>query len=179
LEHGAKVGSRDRGGSDALTAAAYGGYRDAVRALIAGGADVNATDGSGRTALMAACRAGSMPVVQALLTAKADIQAQDSAGSTALTYAAVSLNAPIVAMLRKAGLRKGADVGILCARRNCGTEMEKLMMAAGASVKAAASDGTTATMRAAEANCIETLRFLLANGADPNAKTVDGNTALM
>jgi ankyrin repeat protein len=127
---------------------------------------------------MGAARAGSMPVVEALLAAKANVQAQDAAGSTALTYAAVSLQEPIVRRLQKAGLRKGADAGVLYAAGACGTDMVKLLLAGGATLKAT-QDGTTAIMRAAESGCTDTVRFLLANGADANATNTDGTTPLI
>jgi ankyrin repeat protein len=56
--------------------------------------------------------------------------------------------------------------------------MIKQLMAAGANVKAS-NDGMTAIRRATESGCIDTLRFLLASGADPNAKMPDGTTPLM
>ena len=48
----------------------------------------------------------------------------------------------------------------------------------GVSVRASRS-GQNAVSRAADAGCLDTLRFLLANGADPNAKDDDGTTPLM
>jgi ankyrin repeat protein len=85
---------------------------------------------------------------------------------------------PIVELLDKAGLRKGAEPGLIFAAGSCGTDMVKRLMARGVSVRAE-YNGTNAMMRATESGCVDTVRFMLANGADVNMKTPDGTTPLI
>jgi ankyrin repeat protein len=53
-----------------------------------------------------------------------------------------------------------------------------MLMARGVSV-GVSRGGQNAVARAADAGCLDTLRFVLANGADPNAKDNEGTTPLM
>ena len=66
----------------------------------------------------------------------------------------------------------------MAAAGNSGTDVVKMLVARGISVRVE-RNGSNAVVLAASAGCIDTLRYLLANGADVNAKDSEGTTALM
>ena len=71
MTKGADVNARDKQGTTALMAAAFGGHVPTGRLLLDRKADVNMADVSGRTALMATALGGDVGMGQALLGAKA------------------------------------------------------------------------------------------------------------
>ncbi len=112
-------------------------------------ADANTKDGRGETLLMYAAAVGSLDAMKFLIGKGADINAQNEFGSTALIWSATDL----------------AKV--------------KLLLGRGANVNTASKRGRTALFLAAMTDrSAETVRLLLAKGADP--KVVDGykNTTL-
>ena len=134
----------------AILQAAFDGKLDAAQALVSKGTSVDTVDAEKRTPLMWAAFNGHTPVVRYLLEKGATLDAKDENGRTALLYASSGPFAETVELL----LEKGAEV-------NVQGELE----------------GFTALMTAAAEGQLEVVRLLLAHGADPDLKDVDGDTA--
>ncbi|MBP9888460.1 MAG: ankyrin repeat domain-containing protein [Leptospiraceae bacterium] len=140
-------------GWTALMWASLGGHLEIVKLLIANKADVNANDG-GWTALMAACYKGSLETVKWLIVNKADVNAKTNDGWTA-------------------ALLQAPDYGHLGNNKYSFTASGKY------DEKIIGNDGKTALIWASEYGHLETVKWLLANNADVNAKPKDGWTALI
>ncbi|WP_424681992.1 ankyrin repeat domain-containing protein [Frateuria sp. YIM B11624] len=152
LEHGAKPAPAE--GEPALVAAA--GIADddpaGVKVLLKHRAPVNATDAHQRTALLAAAAEGHLQISRALLAAGADPNLADRHGTTALMEAARSGASAIVQVLAEAH----AD-----ARTRDSHDRDALTLAC-QSPRAQA----------------DTVRALLALGAEPKRPGSDGRSAL-
>lgn len=132
---------RDKRGTTALmTASAYGSL-DAMKMLIAAGADVNAKNDFDATALM---WCGAEPAkAKLLLDSGASVKAVSRAGRTPL---------------------------LIIAAESGSSEVVKMLLARGADPNAADKAGFTPLMMAAQANDLESVKSLVAAGADVNPK---------
>lgn len=110
-------------------------------------------DSTGRSLLQRACKKGDLEAVKNLIARGADANESDFGGFTCLHEAALAGNTKIVEFL----IKKGADVN-------------KQALEAG--------DSETPLMDASENKHVETVKVLLAHGADPNITNVDGFSAL-
>ncbi len=125
---------------------------DAVRALLDGGADVDSTGPDGATALLWAVHIDQPELVGLLLEAGADVEITNRYGVGPASLAAENGNAAILERLLQAGVY--ADHSL--------------------------PGGETLLMTAARTGEPETVRTLLAHGADPNLREMTrGQTALM
>jgi ankyrin repeat protein/N-acetylneuraminic acid mutarotase len=157
LSKGAKAGAQTEGGITPLHLTARKGYETVAKALLAAGAPVNARTkaagkwdsedlqyynvGAGATPLHLAASAGYAGLVDLFLAKGAEVNAEDDAGRTALSYAAQK--------------RSGAVLQLLLAAHgdpNAGRFELPLPVAT-------------------FLGDLPTLKLLLTNGADPNAKT--------
>src|SRR5579871_4838209 len=165
LEKGADVKPIRANGSDALQIAALKSEPEAVKLLLDKGADAHGADKSGVTALMNAfLNVGDPEMVRLLLAAGSDVNAFNTDGGhrpvgpittfrlTPLMYAAPAADPAVIATLLKAGAR----VNMQDYRK-----MTALMLAV-----------------ATDRPHLETVRELLAAGADLNAKDQFGDSAL-
>jgi ankyrin repeat protein len=163
LAHGADVSARNAEGFDALTVAARIGDLEAVRLLIEHKADVNATPrktatrGEG-TPLMAAARSGHLDILELLVDSGADINAMSEQGS-ALSAAAYADRRNCAEFLLQRGAKTDLS-GKAFSQRN-DTGYTPLMYAA-------MTEHDDATL----------VEALLARGAEVNAKSSKGETAL-
>jgi ankyrin repeat protein len=189
LDKGAEVNARAASGFTALMIAVNSdAATETVKLLVKKGAKVNHATKSGYTVLMAAADGGDVEVVKLLLAKGADAKAKTKFGWTALHSAAVNGNPDIV----KALLEKGADVNaretfhgrtpLMWAAAGRSLEAVKLLLARGADVniRETFNQGVTALFWAAAGEDVplDTLKALLAKGADPAAKDTEGHTAL-
>ena len=133
----------------------------AVTALLAKAANANVKNSMEVPVLVMAIRLGSAPMVEALLKNKADPNVRN-------------VDTDLTPLWEALGL-KAAD----------GTEIVKLLVAAGADVNTASRKeedllaGMTPLMLAAVSGSEDLVQLLLAKGADVNAKTPSGLTALL
>lgn len=138
-----------------LIQATRAGDSEAVSEMIAASVDLNVATGDGMTAMHWAAQTGHVPILQALVNAGAAIDPVTRIGSyTPLHIASGQANSAIV----------------------------KSLVEAGADVKARTSNsGVTALHLAAQtAGGADSVKALLAHGADPNAKEgVAGQTPLI
>ena len=149
LDRGDDVNARTPIGWTALIYAAKKGRTEIARMLIGFGADVNARTDEGCTALIAAAREGRTEIVRMLIGRGADVNARDDDGCTALIDAAFHGYTKFAPILIGFGALHRIDV--------------KRML----------HDDADVNVRA------ETVRLLLDHGADVNARTDDGWTALI
>src|ERR1044072_9082951 len=179
LDRGAMVDARRAAGRPALlVAASYPGTVDLLRLLLARGADLHAQDRAGTTALALAGRSGGgdvggFPVEHGR---------NPGALSPGARPPALARNyPPTIYYLLAKGLAPIPDELYTTATWEP-PELLARAIDAGASVNAgnAAQYGRTPLMTAvaSEAAGVETLKLLLARGADPNMATTEGETPL-
>ena len=172
----------DEEAAKSIFVAAKIGSIDAIKKHLEAGVDVNGKNKSGQTALHVAAKAGQVDAVGALLEAKADVAAADKSQKTALHYAAQKGHKATTALL----LEKGAPI-------NAKDEKNKTPLDYAVSKKRAeivellrAKGGKTAKellaaeniFAAAEVGDVESIKKLLAGGAEVNGKNKGGYTAL-
>jgi ankyrin repeat protein len=176
-----------------------------VKRLLTAGANPNAALLRGETVLMECARTGEVTAVTALLAAGANVNARDSIyGQTALMWAVAQKHPRVVEALLELGadvqargrtypqnvhtgerggggevsvVQRGGSTPLLFAARVGDIESAKLLLAAGANVNDALSDGASALVVAAHSGHGDLAAFLLDKGADPNAAAV-GYTAM-
>ena len=133
---------------DELFSAVRAGDAGHVKALMQSGADANVRDDLGATPLMYAAAFPAEDCVRALLDGSADVNAATTSGSTALMWAT----------------GQAATV--------------RLLIDHGADVNAKTKSGTTALLTATRRANAESMKILLARGANPKAGTADGSDLL-
>ncbi len=149
LARGAHADARNRRGGTALMYAATAGDADSARLLLDHGAQVNAAAQNGWTALMLATARGFDPVVRLLLAHGADPDVPDIYGTTPL-------------------IRAAQEQRLTVARR--------LLEDGHARTDARDESGATALHHAARQGQSELACWLLAHGADPQARSRAGHT---
>jgi len=179
LSAGANPNLRLLSGETPLMAASEAGSTDAVKLLLAHGADVNAKERrGGQTALMWAVAERHAETARVLIERGADLNARSNSGFTALLFAAQEGDAAVARTLLAAGadVNLGAENGtnpLLMASANGQEPIVALLLDKGANPNAADHDGYTALHYAANArNGLESVKNLLAHGADPNARLI-------
>lgn len=198
VEHGADVNARTKlGRTPLMVAAACDGCSETVRYLLSKGADARAKDETGAGSIHLAALAGDSKSVTLLLAAGADAKAADRDGVTPLMRALQNCNTEAVHAL----IAKGADVNaalmsagqvkfgpiqlvgvtpLAIAAPYCGAGVASLLLDSGARVNTADVRGITPLMLAvaSESQSIDRVRVLLKAGAEVNAKSAAGETAL-
>ena len=175
------------GGMTALLFAARDGHLEAVRALVESGANIDqVAGGDGSSLMVIAIANGHYTLAKYLLDVGADPNLANIDG-LAPTYATINMRfAPVswapnprtdqeeidAVQLLAALLDAGADPNARVARRLwfSPTSHNRLWINPA---------GATPFWRAAQASDVESMRLLLAAGADPDLATFDGTTPLM
>jgi ankyrin repeat protein len=191
IEHGARVDARSAGGYSPLLFAAREARVEATRALLEAGARVNEAAADGTTALVIATIRGHLRYAAFLLERGADPNA--GPGFTPLHWAAGEWHTELT----------GSLTGVLAENTEWSTlgglrgeqklEMVRMLLARGADPDARAAGnprfggaarggnlaGATPFLMAARAGDAPLMRLLLAHGAQADAATTRGTTALM
>jgi ankyrin repeat protein len=183
IDSGANVTARNRYGVTALYLAARGGDAATTRALLVAGIDANTSLPGGETALMTAARSGHTEVVGVLLTGNSAVESlADLAGSATAPerstgYAAVE-NAGYGSTQRGTIQRNRADVNareqrygdtaLMWAAVAGHVDVVRLLIEAGADVRAVDDEGVTALQLARANGHTEVAAALLAAGANPD-----------
>lgn len=152
------VNARDDDGFTPLMEAARRGYRhddESVQLLIANQADVTLKNKKGQTALHLAAERWSAGAIQMLLAKNMDVNARDGDGNTPL-------------LLLAAGSSSGSTYTL--------EETVKALLDAKADVNAQNNLGETALFRACKREMSELVQILLANKANRDLKTRDGQS---
>lgn len=113
-EHGAEVNAKSRPGMTALHLACKWHSNDGVMAtlLLAEGADHTIVNNRFDSPLMLACFMGHLPAIQALMQADADVNFGSKGGITPLHYAARNNRMAVCRVLKLAGAKIHAQVGL-------------------------------------------------------------------
>src|SRR5687768_14558441 len=200
LSRGADATAASQRGRTALFSAARSdGSAAIVRLLLDAGSDVKAVDAFKQSILHAATLGNDTETVRLILGAGGDARAVDAAGFTPLIHAASNRNLDVVRLL----LAKGADVNarsadgsfqkvkagsialglwtpLNAAASLATTDLVKMLLDAGAKIDVPDVRGMTPLMLAIanDRQNLDVIRLLIARGADVNAKSAAGETAL-
>lgn len=173
----------DANGVTPLMLAIDGNHPESVKLLLAAGANPNQARPTGETALMSAVRIGSADMVGQLLARKVDVNAREANfNQTALMWAA---GKPEITKLL---LGAGADVKAASrAWETMTTNYLPVVTTVGNTgipwlydnEYRAPAGGLTALIFAAQKGDLESVKLLLAAGADVNQASADGTTPLL
>jgi ankyrin repeat protein len=166
-------------GSELADAVMRQDYPTVDRLLAAKGAknDVNAAQADGTTALHWAAYHGDAKIASKLLAARANASALTDTGITPLSLACESGNPELVRLLLKSGADANQPLGngetpLMMAARTGRVPVLEALLAGGAKIDTAEKlRGTTALMWAAANSNADAVRFLIAKGADINARS--------
>jgi cytohesin len=189
VENGAKVNAPSPTGWYPLQTAAGRGNIKVINYLLAQGADPNAADRAGNTALYsAAANDHGLSTAEALLRHGANPNARSRGGMTALHQAASQGAIKMMELLlaNRADVNAASNSGYMplhgaVSYGNMDTKKLKveILLKSGANVNAkTSSDGETPLHKAISRGDIEIVKLLLNYGADVNAKSKYGVTAL-
>lgn len=184
LRAGADPNAPDGEGATALTLATASRNAAGVALLLSHGADPNRRDGAGRTPLSLAAGSREAAVVEALLRAGAVADAADLDGKTPWVLAAERADRRVMTLLEKAGAAaryRTLDAGEAVPAAACEGDVALLERLLGSDPGAVARGGRSGAALVQAARCarLDTVRFLLDRGADPNAAQEDGETPLL
>jgi uncharacterized protein len=174
---------------DGLHRAAHLGDVDAIRSFVAAGADLELRDGNGRTPAHVAAFASNDTALEALAVAGADLNALDNQIYDVLTIAAVANDPDMVSLALRLGNRPDLVTSVydgtaLIAAAHLGhQEVVRRLIAGGAPLDHVNNLGWTALIEAVVLgdggpDHIETVRALVAAGADRSIADRDGVTPL-
>lgn len=175
LEHGGHVDSQSKRHSTPLHDAAAAGERDTAALLLEAGAGLEVKGAWGRTPFLTA---GNDATRTLFADAGANVNAQDDFGSTALH---IHGGSPVLLEL---GVdlnltdKKGATALHVACKTRYNVAGVDVLLAAGAKVNAKDAEGYAPLHRATYANAIPAINSLGQAGADLDAKTGRGQTAL-
>lgn len=180
------MAGRDARDLSALHLAAANGHPDTIRKLLELGMDLQESDDAGpdyREPLHYAAENGQTQTVSALLEMGAETDARDSMGISPLDLACENGHLAIVKRL----LQERIDIvdcdvfgvhSINFAARNQAPEMIEALLAANANPNVVSDNDWTPIHQAALRGHDQTIRALVAGGADPNGKKVKTAYAL-
>jgi ankyrin repeat protein len=174
----------------ALIQAVRKGNLTEVQRMLAQGANPNISNDAGSPVLNIACNVGSLPIVTALLDKGANLNAWQTGkdGNPPLITAAFTQNAPLVKLLLAHGANVNAVVdkgfytgstALMIVAGSGQVGLSKLLLDAGADIRAEANDGSNALVQAASNGSTGVMKLLLEKGADVNSRNWVGTTALM
>jgi len=184
LEQKADVNGTRADGETALQWAAYQDDLKIADLLIAAGADLDAANEYGVTALSLACTNRSDPMVRMLLEAGANPNAAQSTGEMVLMTCARTGSLTAVRLL----LEKGADptgretrweqTALMWALASGHSQVARTLIEHDANINARSSGGFTPLLFATQQNDLDSVRLLLAKGANLNHATEEYGNAL-
>ena len=162
----ADVNARDAQGYAPVHTAARNRHPDLIEVLADLGADLNEPDSDGMTPLMHAAMRNHVPTIKALLARKADIEKTNPQGYPVLALAIAEAKFEAAEAL----LAAGADIN-----KPVGPDQLTPLMVAASQV----GPGEGAVFLPGSVRPIDIARALIKAGADVNAQSKEGVTALM
>ncbi len=190
LAHSADVNARSVSGFTPLMFAARDGRLDTARVLVAAGANVNEAAGDGTGALLVATVRGHAELAEFLLDRGADPTRADKRGFTPLhwaagkwenlqTYSYPNLPGEWGALLEVPRRRLELIKALLAHGANPNARLVASAPKFGSAISRGPSAGATPFFVAATGANLDSMRLLLAAGADPRIAANDGRTPLM
>src|SRR5262245_61913948 len=169
---------------DLFYSAIRSGQMAQLTALIQQGNDVNVKDRrGGATPLMHAAAIGSTDAMRLLLDKGADVNARNAAGGTALMWAVTDLAKVRLLVDRGADVNASSNLGHtaleLAAMSDGSAEIVRLLLARGANPKAVDKIMMSTLHAATYGNDTDSIRQLVAAGADIDTGDIRGFTPLM
>jgi ankyrin repeat protein len=162
IKAGANAKAANRYGVTPLALAATNASAPMADRLLKAGADANAVAAEGETVLMTAARTGNPDVVKALLAHGANVNVKDAwKGQTALMWAAAESHPAVVKLLTE----HGADVNL----RSIAWNFKDTKGTNGNANVYYPKGGLTALLFAVRQGDLESVKTLVAAGADVNA----------
>jgi ankyrin repeat protein len=181
---GAESGAWNRDGRAAIHLAAEAGHSAAVLALVDAGANIDRREeGLGKNALLLAIQQHRTETVLLLLGRGADVTLATNGVTPLSASSHQGTRLEVVHALLAAGAITHArdprhrSAPLVAASRNGGTAIVEALLAQGVAVDAGLP-GWTGLMAASRMGKLATARFLIEAGADVDARTADGRTAL-
>ncbi len=157
--------------TDALFAAIRNGDTAYVKAHLTK-PELEARDQRGATPLMHAAAFGNLDTFKLLLDAGSDVNARNNMDATALLWASQDVERARLLLGRGAEVKIASKQGrtplMVAAMRPGGSAIVEVMLAKGADVQAKDRLGATALSLASRAGDLDTVRLLLARGAEAN-----------
>lgn len=198
IKKGADVNMRDSGGFSPLDTAARNRAASLVEILIDAGANPNLPDADGFFPLLHAINRNHVPTIEMLAKNGANLELKNKQGITPLAWAIGDGKFFAAKALIDAGADVNAPSGYenvtplmvaatqLAAKTRSGNlaqgpqplDLARALIDKGADVKRVSKDGVNALMIAAGHNNAPVIGLLIGAGADPNAKSAQGKTAL-
>lgn len=175
LAAGSAVNAANELGATPLWLACLNASPAMVNTLLKAGANPNLVLPSGETPLMTAALSGHPEIVNALLSKGAEVdQREGSQGQTALMWAVAAGHAPVVRLLIEFGANIHARSDVR--RRRIGTELGGYDAAAAREID---KGGFTPLLFATQQGTLESVKLLIAAGADVNETAPEGISALV
>ncbi len=178
-----------------LMLAAVNGSDAMTERLLKAGANAAAARDGGATVLMLAARSGNLAVVKRLVAAGADVNAATWQGDTALMFAAAERHPAVTSLLLEVGADKNArtEANVRKARGMAPAEASEEPRLVNKNQAIAVAQlpkdgdydpprpegGFTPLLHAAMSGDLESVRALVAAGADVNQRAADGSTGLI
>lgn len=184
LDRGADPDARSDSRMTALAAAAENGHTEVIKLLLASGTAVNPRDHEGLTPLALAAGEGRVDAVKLLLARGGDVKARTESGSTPLMLAASRGHLPVVKHLVEHGAPINdrdmeAASAVTAAALNGHSQVVEFLLQKAAHMSArGARPLDNQLIRAVVRGDVNEVRTALNSGADPNALTDSGDTAL-
>jgi ankyrin repeat protein len=168
----------------ALVEAARTQDSSSVRALLGGNADVNARSNDGSTALLWAAHWDDVATAELLIGGRANANLANDFGMTPLSRACTNGSAAMVQRLLEAGANPNTRIAtgetpIMTCASSGNVDAVRMLIARGADVNASEpTQNQDALMWAAAERHPDVVRLLIEAGANPQAHTKKGFTAL-
>jgi ankyrin repeat protein len=177
------LGCKAVDGSDALIAAARGGYEEIVKILLKNGADVNVADSLGWSALMHVSFQGRAIVARLLIERGANVHAKCHKSGTCLWVASCHGHLDVVKIL----VENGADVNsvqlgwtplLSSIERAKSLQVAQYLVAHGADLAFKGENGITPFFLACQGGAVDIVEWLIQIGANDFSTVSDGRGPL-
>lgn len=183
VQNGADVNAVSNANSIALHGAAFYGHAETVKLLIELGSEVNEANIHGYTPILSAAAGGHANIVEILVGAGADVNAQTIQGATLVMQAAVAGSKETFDLAMSAGastdiVDNDGDDLLHCAAMGGNIGILTVALTKGFDINRADNRGMTPFLHAAQNGHLDAAQLLIDNGANAQATSQGGGTAL-
>ena len=181
ISEGADINETNKHKKTALMLAAGNGRVEATKLLLKLNANINAQEVDGMTALMMAASDGKSETVKLLIEHGADINITNNYGATAITNAAFFNHLSSVKAILSSKQKLNAETAENALLISAGlglADISQALLNYGIDVNARGKKGRTPLMAAVEFNHVNSVKVLLENKANPDAKDSEGESIM-